>query len=97
MRRLEALRAAEPHRAGSCPFLAQRARTRERRPLDSRSRSTSECPPLPLLRDVFARPHREREYGPRWILVRLRDERAAISNEKVLDVMRTTICIEHGL
>src|SRR5450759_351771 len=87
----------ERRRAGSCPFPAPGPRAVARPALDSRSRSTSECPPFPLLCDVVAGSHREREYGPGRILVRLRDERAAIRHEQILDVMRPAVRIKHGL
>src|SRR5712671_1112701 len=110
-RRLEMPREVEPRRAGSSPFLAACPRARAPwRPrdlpylvcpvcpaLNDSSALTSECPPLPLLCDVFARPHREREYGPGWVLVGLRDERAAVGDEEILHIVRATVGVQHRL
>src|SRR5450759_4893714 len=107
-RRLEAMSKVERHRAGSSPFRAVRPRARAAyrpqdlpflvsavcRPLNDYSGSTSECPPLPFLRDVLARPHRKREYGPGRILVGLRDERAAIGHEEILDIVRPAVRVD---
>src|SRR2546423_10160167 len=92
--RLEALTVAGRPRGGSSPYSALRRQSRIPAPEGFRSRSTLECPPLPFLRDVFTRAHREREDRPCRILVSLRHERAAIGDEEILHVVGTTVCID---
>src|SRR5258708_27855586 len=49
---------------------------------------------LALVGDVRARAHRERQDGPRAVLVRLRRERAAVGDEHVLRVVRLAVPVQ---
>src|SRR5450759_4724708 len=48
-----------------------------------------------LVRDEMAGPHRERQDGPRAVLVRLRHERAAVGDEQVLHIVRLAVPVQH--
>src|SRR4051812_29036281 len=56
-----------------------------------------ERPPLCLASNEVTRAHRKRHDRPRRILVGLRHERTAISDEKVLHVMGAAICVDYSL
>src|SRR3989441_804836 len=58
-------------------------------------RRRSQGPLLHLVRDVIARPHRQREDGPRGVLVGLRHERPAVRYEQVLAVVRLAPAVQH--
>src|SRR5947208_606914 len=55
----------------------------------------SKFAPLEQLRDMLAGPQRQRQDGPRWILVGLRHERCTVGHEQVLTLVRLAPAVRH--
>src|SRR6476661_7715547 len=55
----------------------------------------SDRPGFPRVGDEFSRPHRQREYRPREVLVGLGRQWSAVGDEEVLHIVRLAVLVEH--